>query len=198
MTNGSKYAVLSEINEKKVSALKRGTDDKVRVKQLEAEISRIDKKVEQEINEIKNTPIDTALLKQQAEADYKAELSKNSLIYSRHVNEAEDNISDAERELERMKKVFEQVKAEAQMKCGKANLEAKQRLDRTMSNVGNSDRTIQLKVERVKQNGEALKSELQAKLDNLKAKTDVFDEELKLYDKCYHDIVEISKTLGDK
>lgn len=197
MNSGSKYATLAEAMKEKVAILSLGVDDSVREKQIEAELKRIDEETNQAIEEIKATPIDAELIKTQADADLETAKREHKRQTSTDILSAEDDVKEAEHQLEIAKRSLTLVKERTAELEVNANLRAQQEHDRTLSSIGNIEQTLALKVAKAKQAGENRKRNLNIEFDNLKAKRDAHKEKLDCIDKLYNDLKEISLKLGD-
>jgi len=197
MKSGSKYSALTEAMKEKIGILSVGIDDKIRQKQILAEISRIDSEVDRECDEIRNTPIDTALVEQQAEAEYQASLKANARTSKEMVNNEADQVHELERELEIAKRKLEEVKETSAEWLERKNMDNLQQVERTKASIGNKDKTIKLRVQKAKMEGEKRKANLQAELDNISAKTEAHSDKVKCVEQLYDDLKEISLKLGD-
>lgn len=195
--SGSKYATLADAMREKVRMLSLGVNDSVRASEIEAELKRIDEETNQTIEEIKATPIDTDLVKKQAKADLDTAKRDNRRKASTEILTAEDEVKEAERMLDITKRNLELIKEKVVEIESNCNLKAQQEFDRTISSIGNIEQTLALKIQKVKQDGEKRKRNLNIELDSLKAKQNAHSGQIKCFDKLYDDIKEISLKIGD-
>lgn len=204
MASGSKYETLANTIKQKLELLGANADDIVKQKQLEAELQRIDKETEQRIEEIKATPIDTELIKQQAKAELENTIRENKRTKTMKIAKSEEVVTDCEagiregqEELRRLKRDLEMEKERFAEEEATSNLKAQQEYERTISSIGNSEKSMELKINREKQDGERRKSETKIRLDNIKAKNDAQKEKMDCIERLYKDIKEISLKLGE-
>jgi len=181
-----------------------GADNKVQIEELEAELLDIDREVELTIKEIKSTPIDKELLKEQAKVDMENKLSQTEmecqnkvLELQNHINQSEldmENVyKQAKIDLEKMKMKIKKVEEEAKMERKAKDIRTKQEYDIIVSSVDNTDKTLQLKIEKATMSGDKRKKEIEIELRSLKARDKVNEEKKAVWVKLYDDTVEISK-----
>jgi hypothetical protein len=112
------------------------------------------------------------------------------------IDEAEEDVKAAKNVLEARKKDLDFVKEESAEAEERANLKAQQDYEKTISSIGNIEQNIELRVKKVKLEGEKKKRNLLIELDNLEAKTSALKEKLVEFDKCRDDVKEIALALG--
>lgn len=181
-----------------------GANDKVRIETLEAQLNDIDDDLKQEVAQIKATPIDKSLLRKQAETDRDNRLKRNEMELKFRLNKAEMDIKQAEHDadeaykqakldIDREKAELANLKELATAEKDKNDVLAKQEFDRTIASVDNTEKTIQLRIDKATSDSKKLKKDIEIQLRSLKAKNNVIEEQKKGWAQFYKDTVEISK-----
>jgi len=195
--SGSKYATMAETMKSKVEILSEGIDGTVREKEIELEIQQIDNQVAQNIEEIKNTPIDAELIKKQSESNMIASKNKNKRVAEKKTDDATEMVREVERNLKQAKIELANITESTKEEEIYHNSLLDQEYERTISSLGNSTQTLNLKISKAKTDGENMKKQLQSELNSLVAKREAQKEKIDCIDKLYDDLKEISLKIGD-
>ena len=205
MGSGSKYEALTNAMKDKVSILSNGIDDEVEKENLKSQIASIEAELLLEIEEIRNTPIDAELVKKQASADFENKKKTNARNTQVELNDLQNEIKVAEEVLRKNTQQLDSLKLQVQIESEKIkqdeqteNLKAEQEYQKILSSVGNSDKTIDLKINKAKCESQKRKEQLSTKLSKLEATTKAQQDKINCVDKLYNDLKEISLKLGDK
>jgi hypothetical protein len=178
--------------------------EKAQMDRLQAELDSIDADVNQRIEEIKATPMDKELLKKQAENDLSSATKQNKRNCDELVQKAEQEIKQAQLnadkayeqaklDIERAKARLSSVKEAAAEKKESLDVEAKQQYAMVMSSIDNTGKTLELRIQKEKVNGEKQKREISIKLQQLKSRDKIVEEKKALMRRFYDDVVAISK-----
>jgi hypothetical protein len=205
----SKYETLQNATIQQVAAVDAGVEDSVEQKHLEAELAQIDEETEQQIKEIKATPVNKELLKKQAEAELESRRKANArdkavaIQQAQHAIEQAEldkdlSVKQAELDIQRKKDTLEQIKEIASENEARKNLSAEQEYDRIVASVDDTEQTINLKIEKAKQQAKVRKREIEIELESIKAKNEAKSEKTKCWKNLYDDTLKLGMALGDK
>ena len=178
--------------------------DKVQIDRLQAELDGIDADTKQRIEEIKAQPVNKDLLRKQAENELSAALKQSKRNCDTIVLQAENEIKQAELDadveykqakldIETRKANLAGVKDAANEQKERLDVEAKQAFDTVIASIDNTAKTLELRIQKEKANGEKQKREIQIKLQALKSRNAIIDEQKQGWKRYYDDVVEISK-----
>ena len=182
---------------------------KVDVETLEAEKAVIDQEVEQEIKEIKSTPINKKTVKEQAETNKSNKLKAIERECNTTVMQAEQQIKQAQHNadqnynqaklnIEKAKEDLENLKQQAQEMGDSKRTQVIQGFETVLASIDNTDKTIELKVEKAKIDGKKRKREIEIKLRSLTAQVKIVEEKKNAWKTFYNDTVAISKNIEQK
>ena len=195
--SGSKYATMAEAMKGKVDLLSLNTNNIIKKKVIEGSLKRIDEETEQRVEEIRATPIDTELIKSQAKSDYEATLNEIKRRTIERKNNAEAGVKNAEAQVDKIVQDASFEIEKANEDSVKLEVEAKQKFDRTISSVGNAEKTLALEVKKARAAGNTKKKDNEIKLESIDAELEAQNEKIACIDALYNDLKEISLKIGD-
>lgn len=180
-----------------------GAGDKVRIETLEAELTDIDNDIKQSIAEIRATPIDKKLLRKQAESDRDNRLRQNDLQCKFRLNNAELAIKQAEYDaeseykqakldIEKKRSELSNLKESVTATKEQQDIAAQQDYEKIIASVDNTEKTIELRINKVEIEGKKRKKDIEIQLRSLKARNNVVEEQKSGWKQFYKDTVEIS------
>lgn len=178
--------------------------EKVQIDRLQADLDSIDAETKQRIEEIKATPINKELLKAQAENELSANLKQNKracdevvmraeLDVKRAQQEADEAYAAAKLDIEESKAKIASIKESALERKERLDIDAKQSYEMVVSSIDNANKTLALRVQKETALGEKAKKEIAIKLQALKSRDKIVEEQKASWKQIYSDIVEISK-----
>jgi hypothetical protein len=200
----SRFEAMESAIREQASISEASASEKAQMDRLQAELDSIDADVNQRIEEIKATPMDKELLKKQAENDLSSATKQNKCNCDELVQKAEQEIKQAQLnadkayeqaklDIERAKARLSSVKEAAAEKKESLDVEAKQQYAMVMSSIDNTGKTLELRIQKEKVNGEKQKREISIKLQQLKSRDKIVEEKKALMRRFYDDVVAISK-----
>jgi len=195
--SGSKYATLAEAMKEKVDLLSLNTNNIIKKKVIEGSLKRIDEETEQRVEEIRATPIDTELIKSQAKSDYEATLNEIKREAIQRKTNADSGVKNAENQVAKIIQDAKFEKEKADEEATRMEVEAKQKFDRTISSVGNAEKTLALEVKKARAAGDTKKKDNEIKLESIDAELEAQNEKIACIDALYNDLKEISLKIGD-
>jgi len=197
MASGSRFEELRRAKELKIQALGANVEDVIKQKQLEAELARIDDETKQQIEEIKNEPVNTELITAQAKALLDSKKKSNNRNKLDTITEYENVLKGYRDAVAKAETALANIKESAAEEEERRNLQAQQEYERTVASAGNVEQTIQLRIGRVKQDAEIRKRDIAIRLSNITIRNDAQTAQQKEIDNLYNDIKEISIKVGD-
>lgn len=200
----SRFEAMESAVREQASISEASASEKAQMDRLQAELDSIDADVNQRIEEIKATPMDKELLKKQAENDLSSATKQNKRNCDELVQKAEQEIKQAQLnadkayeqaklDIERAKARLSSVKEAAAERKESLDVEAKQQYAMVMSSIDNTGKTLELRIQKEKVNGEKQKREISIKLQQLKSRDKIVEEKKALMRRFYDDVVAISK-----
>lgn len=198
MASGSKYETMAAAKNRKIEMLSDNVEDIIRQKQLEAEMARIEEDMNREIEEVKNTPIDTNMQIRQAEDNLTRSKASNARNKNLVIERSRQDIISAERQLESLKKTHEMNIEFANEEEARRNLEAEQEFERLKAAAGSVEKSMEIKISKIKQAANERKRNIEINLSNITIRNEAKANSLKEVDALYNDIKEISLKLGDQ
>ena len=200
----SRFEAMESAIREQASISEASASEKAQMDRLQAELDSIDADVNQRIEEIKATPMDKELLKKQAENELSSATKQNKRNCEELVRKAEQEIKQAQLnadkayeqaklDIERAKARLSSVKEAAAERKESLDVEAKQQYAMVMSSIDNTGKTLELRIQKEKVNGEKQKREISIKLQQLKSRDKIVEEKKALMRRFYDDVVAISK-----
>jgi hypothetical protein len=199
--SGSKYETMAKAVEKKLEELNKGASDLVRQKQLENRLKRLDKVLERKIKEIKASPVDSSQIVKEAELEYNTLVSQIKRGTEQAINKARQDLKqlDVQYEFEKKKlsEILDNTLEDSKFYEEKELEKVRLIKERKLSSVNNTENLLSIKIDKLKEEADKEREEIEIELDNVIAINDSKAKKMEALDTLYADIKEISLAIGD-